>query len=96
MKKPNEKILTKLWAGIKYYAAGLYNKFEEDHIWIMSASIAFNIIICIIPFILIVLSVLGLYLSEGKTLEYVNENLDKIVGITPELKSKISNIIVAG
>lgn len=74
----------------------MYYKFTEDHLWIMSASIAFNIIICIIPFILILLSIAGIYLNEDQTIAFVNSSLDQIVGITPELKTKITNIIISG
>lgn len=78
----------------KYYAIGFYNKFDEDHVWIMSASIAFNIIICIIPITLILFSILGFYLQRDGAQEYLNESLNKVVGITPELKQKISGLIV--
>jgi len=86
--------LKKFYAGLKYYVIGLYHKFDEDHVWIMSASIAFNIIICIIPLTLILFSILGLYLSKEGTADYINKSLDNVVGITPELKQKITNLVV--
>lgn len=79
----------------KYYVIGLYNKFDEDHIWIMSASIAFNIVICIIPIILILTSILGIYLSREDASGYLSESLNKVIGITPELKTKIVNVAVS-
>ena len=75
---------------------GLYNKFDEDHIWIMSASIAFNVIICIIPITLILFSILGIYLQREGAEEYLNQALSKVIGITPELKQKISNMVLNG
>ncbi len=86
--------IKKIYSEIKYYAIGFYNKFDEDHIWIMSASIAFNIIICIIPITLILFSILGIYLQGDGAQNYLNESLNKVVGITPELKQKISTLII--
>ncbi len=86
--------LKKIYSELKYYAIGFYNKFDEDHVWIMSASIAFNIIICIIPITLILTSILGIYLTRDGAAEYLNESMNKVVGITPELKTKIANIAI--
>lgn len=80
---------------VKYYVVGLYNKFDEDHVWIMSASIAFNIVICIIPITLILFSILGVYLSREGAAEYLNQSLNSVVGITPELRLKIFNTIIS-
>jgi membrane protein len=80
---------------VKYYVVGLYNKFDEDHVWIMSASIAFNIIICVIPITLILFSILGIYLSKESAADYLNEALNKVIGITPELRLKIFNTVIS-
>lgn len=86
--------LRKIYREAKYYALGFYGKFDEDHIWIMSASIAFNIVICIIPITLILFSLLGIYLNREGAAEYLNTALNNVVGITPEFKAKISNMIL--
>lgn len=88
------KLLKNLYSELKYYAIGLYNKFDEDHIWVMAASIAFNIIICIIPITLILFSLLGIYIQQESAQQYLHDSLDKVVGITPELKEKITNVIL--
>ena len=85
--------IKKIYGELKYYAIGFYNKFDEDHVWIMSASIAFNIIICIIPITLILFSILGIYLQRDGAQAYLNESLNNVVGITPELKLKISTLV---
>ncbi len=86
--------LRKIYRELKYYAIGFYNKFDEDHVWIMSASIAFNIVICSIPITLILFSVLGIYLNRDDAQEYLNTALKNIVGLTPEFQTKISNVIL--
>jgi membrane protein len=60
----------------------------------MSASIAFNIVICIIPITLIFFSILGIYLDRSSAQIFLNESLNKVVGITPELQQKISSVVL--
>jgi YihY family inner membrane protein len=93
---PLRVIFRKYFRDLKYYAIGFYDKFDEDHIWIMSASIAFNIIICIIPITLILFSILGVYLNREGAEIYLNDALNKAIGITPELKQKIMNVVLGG
>lgn len=60
----------------------------------MSASIAFNVIICIVPITLILTSLLGIYLQRDGAEAYLINAMDKAVGITPELKQKILVIVL--
>jgi membrane protein len=83
----------KLIAELNYYLKGLYHKLDEDHMWILSASIAFNIIICTVPLILILFSILGIYLDKQESIIAINNYLDNISGITPDLKKKLQDII---
>jgi membrane protein len=82
-----------IFDGLKYYAKGLYNKSDEDHIWVLSSGIAFNLIICAIPFTLILFSILSGYLSSEATTATINRYLRNFVGLTPELKSKIQSLV---
>ena len=86
----------KFWQELKYYSIGLYNKFDEDHIWIQAAGIAFYMIICAIPFSLILTSILGLYLSTEGAIKAIDNFLNSLVGITPELKQKIVKVVYSG
>jgi membrane protein len=82
-----------IFDGLKYYAKGLYLKSDEDHIWVLSSGIAFNLIICAIPFTLILFSILSGYLSSEATTATINRYLRNFVGLTPELKSKIQSLV---
>ena len=79
--------------GLIYYVKGLYHKSDEDHIWVLSSGIAFNLIICAIPFTLILFSILGGYLSSEATTATINRYLRNFVGLTPELKTKIQSLV---
>lgn len=83
----------RLYKSLKYYLVGLYKKFDEDHIWIQSGGIAFNILICSIPFTLILFSIFGIYLSSESTVGAIDDYLNAVVGITPELKEKIKVVV---
>ena len=84
--------IKKIYGELKYYAIGFYNKFDEDHVWIMSASIAFNIIICIIPITLILFSILGIYLQRDGAQAYLNESLNNVVGISTLVSGAIDEL----
>lgn len=79
---------------LKYYVKGLYHKFDEDHIWVMSAGIAFNLLICAIPFTLILISILGMYLSSESVVADINHYFRNVVGLTHELRAKILELVL--
>lgn len=45
--------LQKSWDSTKYYATGLYRYVDEDHCFLLSAGIAFNVLYCILPLSLV-------------------------------------------
>lgn len=95
--KPKKKILLNkqvIIDNIKYYSLGIYNKADEDHMWIMASAIAFNFIICIIPFMLILFSILGMYLSSAERITDVQVYLDKVLTLPEPLKSNITNQVL--
>ena len=80
-------------SNLKYYVKGLYHKFDEDHIWVMSAGIAFNLLICAIPFTLILISILGMYLSSESVVRDINNYFRNVVGLTHELRTKVLELV---
>lgn len=47
------KLGRSFWDTIRYYAIGLYNYIDEDHVFFLSAGIAFNVLYCIVPLSLV-------------------------------------------
>lgn len=72
-----------------YYSKKLYEKFEKDHIWVLSSGVAFNILISIIPFLLIALTVLGIYIDSSDILGKINIYLTNILPMQDVHKDKI-------
>lgn len=63
----------KVYKTVYFYIDKLLDKFDNDHIWIMSSGISFNMLICLIPFFLMLLTVLGIYLdSETVQVRLIN------------------------
>ncbi len=67
---------SRIYRTLYYYINTLLDRFDNDHIWIMSSGISFNILICIIPFTLILLTILGIYLDsetvQTRLINYLN------------------------
>jgi len=85
----------KFFEDLKYYSLGLYNKFDDDHIWIMSSGVAFNMLICAIPFTLILFSILGAYFSSENNSSTIDSFLNTALGLSPDMKIRIKQIILS-
>lgn len=84
-----KKIAKSIYNTALYYTKKLYEKFEKDHIWVLSSGIAFNILISIIPFLLIALTVLGIYIDSSDILQRINDYLTNILPMQDVFKDKI-------
>ena len=80
--------LKNIFDNIIYYTKEIINKFEKDHIWVLSSGIAFNIVISIIPFLLIALTILGIYLDSSNVLDQINNYISNILPFQGEFKQK--------
>lgn len=99
---------TELYKTLEYYLTNLLKKFDNDHIWIMSSGIAFNMLICVIPFTLLLLTVLGIYLDsetvQTRLLNYLNSMIPLpgqykerfIFELTERTKELSSNTFLTG
>lgn len=82
------KILKKIKDTIFYYVNELIEKFQKDHVWVLSSGIAFNILISVIPFLLIALTVLGIYLNSSDVLDKINDYVNNVLPFHDEFKQK--------
>lgn len=71
-----------------YYIDKLIGKFDNDHIWILSSGIAFNTLICVIPFTLILLTILGIYLDSQTVQDRVVNYLNSVVPLPGQYKDR--------
>jgi len=61
---------------LKHYLGGLYTRAAEHHIFLFGSGLAFSLFLCIIPFILIIFSVLGSILQAGSVEQQINRFID--------------------
>lgn len=54
-----------------YYIKGLYNRVNEHHVFLLAGGLAFSIIVCIIPLVLLVFSGLGAILEKPSITEEI-------------------------
>lgn len=73
----------KIFGFFRYYLGGLYNRVGNNHIFLLGGGLAFSIIICIVPFVLIVIHLLGRMLESSS----VNYQIDLFIeALIPYLK----------
>jgi len=65
MSRGQNKSRFHLFDSVRYYAAGLYRRFNEENILFLSSGIAFNGILCLLPFMLLLTSLLGIFLHSS-------------------------------
>ncbi len=51
--------LSRIWLSAEYYLGGVYQRMAHQHLFLFSSALAFSIIACIVPFVLVILFVLG-------------------------------------
>lgn len=78
---------------VLYYLKALYNKADDDQIFILSSGIAFDFLICIIPFNLILFSLLGLYLNSEEVMRNIDRYLDQVLLLPPEIRANLKDTI---
>ncbi len=59
-----------------YYVGGIFRKIEDDHIFLAAAGIAFSLMLSFIPFLLVLLAILGNVISPDSLLQQINEFID--------------------
>ncbi len=64
---------------LRYYFAGIYNRTDEDHAFLLAGGLAFALVICSIPLILIVFSVLGVVLDKPFIAEQINNYIYRVI-----------------
>jgi membrane protein len=64
---------------LKHYLGGLYNRADEHHIFLFGSGLAFSLFLCIIPFVLIIFSILGSILQAGSVEQQIKKFIDTAI-----------------
>lgn len=85
---------SKVYKTVYYYIDNLINKFDNDHIWIMSSGISFNVLICLIPFFLMMLTILGLYLDSNVVQDRLVNYLNSMIPLPEQYKERLISELI--
>ena len=80
-----KEILKTIWSYIKT----LFVMFDKDYLFLLSSGIAFNIVLCFIPFVLILFTIVGIYLGYPETYNSLNKYLNQVLPLPADLKETI-------
>jgi membrane protein len=74
---------------------GFYQKLENDDIFFLASGLAFNLLVCFIPLLLVILSILGFFLhSSQEILGTIQGYLEKMLPhASPGMSANILNLI---
>lgn len=56
----------------RHYIGGLYHRIDDHHVFLLASGLAFSLIVCIIPLILIVFAALGVVLEKTSITEEID------------------------
>jgi membrane protein len=71
--------IRRIWHSLKYYVVGLVRRADRDNAILLAGGLAFFTFLCIVPFVLIIFSILGLLLEKS--------------ALEKQIYSMVSNII---
>jgi membrane protein len=64
---------------LRHYVGGLYYRIDEHHIFMLAGGLAFSLFVCIVPFILIIFSALGIILEASSLESQITAYVDKFI-----------------
>ncbi|HTR80739.1 MAG TPA: YihY/virulence factor BrkB family protein [Bacteroidota bacterium] len=76
VKKKVSYVVRNFWDATRYYSRGLIARFVEDDVLFLASGIAFNVLLCIIPLLLLASSLLGIFLNSS---DMAMANIDKFL-----------------
>jgi len=91
-KKILNKKLRDVWDWLKFYVVNIYEKMDRHHAFIFASGMTYNILLCIIPMVLIIFSVLGSILQSQELLIQISLMIDDIIPIY-DYSDKIKEIL---
>ncbi len=84
--------LRKFLLALKYYIVGIYERFTSEHLMIHGASLAFGVMLCLIPWLVLIFSAFGFFLSTEESMDLVEETIGQFImlpGYEEEIRHQI-------
>jgi membrane protein len=64
---------------MKYYFTGIYKRTDQHHLFLFAAGLAFSLLICIMPFILLLISLVGNLLANESISNQLSSFIDTVI-----------------
>jgi membrane protein len=64
---------------ILHYGGGLYDRIDRHHVFLLGSGLAFSLFVCIVPFILIIFSIVGNLLDSAKMQYQITTIIDAVI-----------------
>lgn len=64
---------------LRHYIGGIFHQISEQHVFLMGGGLAFSLIICIVPMVLIIFSGLGMILERPSIADEINGFIDRAI-----------------
>ncbi len=81
------------WETTRYYVGGVYNRADRHHVFLASGGLAFSLLICMVPLVLIVFAVIGLLLTRESITDDIVGFIDNAIPY-PEYADFIKEIVL--
>ena len=78
----------------RHYLGGLYHRFGQHHVFLLAGGLAFSFLICIVPLVLVLLSVLGNLLAAS-AFEYRIEVVIEMLFPAAQYTASLKNFLLA-
>lgn len=95
--RAKSEIVTDLAEGLRYYLHGVYKKFSEDEVLFLSSGLAFDVLLCLLPLVLLLTSAVGVFLSSSDmALQRLDFLLDTIFPVGPyglQIRETIKHVV---
>lgn len=84
--------LKSFWQWLKFYIINIYEKMDHHHAFIFASGLTYSILLCIIPMVLIMFSVLGSVLESQELLIQISLMIDDMIPVS-DYSDKIKEIL---
>jgi membrane protein len=62
-----------------HYIGGLYDRIDRHHVFLLGSGLAFSLFVCIVPFVLIIFSVIGTLLDSAQMQYQITTLIDAVI-----------------
>lgn len=87
-----KNLLRRIWEWLKFYFVNIYHEMNRHHAFIFASGLTYSILLCIIPLVLIVFSILGSFLESQELLIRISLLIDDLIPIS-DYADKIKEIL---